>query len=83
MARFDYSKLETQILALDYMLDKGKCPECMSKDIDAEHSYHGEIFELKLHCNKCSFTIVWGRNMDVGEFLDFEDTLKRLETEHT
>jgi len=82
MARFDYSKLETQVLAFDYMLDKGMCPECMGEDIDAEHSYHGEIFEIKLHCNKCYFTIAWGRNMDVGEYLDFEDSLKRLEAEH-
>lgn len=73
--RFDYSIPESCWLALDYALLNGKCPECLSEDIDVGHSFEGGIFELRFECLECKLALCWGHSMSDREYQAVQEML--------
>jgi hypothetical protein len=68
MTRFDYNNPETVTLAIEYYLDTGKCPECLSLDIEDKHFWEDGSFSAEFVCKACGFTVGFGRPMSKREY---------------
>ena len=54
--RFDYNNPETFILALDYMIEHEKCPECLTIINPQVITNDADILVLKVECLNCGLT---------------------------
>jgi hypothetical protein len=66
-SRFNYENLDTCILALTYIIEKQKCPECLTDLTDNDILLHVEDTDfliLHMTCPKCKFNIEHGTLLD-------------------
>ena len=63
-SRFDYNNPETCYLALTYILEHDKCPECLAiinPQLTVEDT---DILVLKVECSNCGLTFEYGTTID-------------------
>jgi len=62
--RFDYDKPETCFLAMNYILETQKCPECMRTITIRSWIEDNDFLIVQAQCSKCKFTLEYGSVLD-------------------
>ena len=62
--RFDYNNPETCYLALTYILEHDKCPECLTIINPQLTNEDADILVLKVECSNCGLTFEYGTTVD-------------------
>lgn len=74
--RFDYDNPETCVLALTYILETKKCPECLHEVSIESVVVNNDLLFTMVECSNCKF------QFEHGTFLDDSKEANEVRAEH-